>query len=479
MRLHRVVLKMTSRYHDGPCGPCFLCQVPPHGGTKYTHPEKLKENEYELLKKFENTIINRNACICLACVKQIKRNAACNNTSFHPRWRPKPTMKTPICTVENCTKTVYRNTNLAATDEVELLLGQRVTAQPEGELSLGLCQEHYQKLYAQLHPPVVCDSCGARAKMGEEFTRHCPAPESINSHMESVISEPCHLSHASIICYTCYKYFNGVLKEQQEVEVLNIEKAIERISGKMRSVHSLKQPGEYYELVLCKAALKLAEAMKNDEVVLLPAIYREFRDEVKKGLTQMPHLVSLSRSIPGTRWVLTRLYHYFGKSLQVQCKHRKYGSLLFHQNCDLVKAISTALGKTSRQASRPDPLIAPLASCPDPLIAPLASRPDPVMAPLASRLDPLMAPLASRPDSLIAPLASRPDPVMAPLASRLDPLMAPLASRPDPVMAPLALLLNSLFIYLNFLSLLLTYTCSRSDDRFVCRTIIPQPDQTF
>ena len=31
--------------------------------------------------------------------------------------------------------------------------------------------------------------------------------------------------------------------------------------------------------------------------------------------------------------------------LEVHCRHRRYGTILFHKNCDLVSALSIALGK--------------------------------------------------------------------------------------------------------------------------------------
>ena len=155
---------------------------------------------------------------------------------------------------------MHHNTKLACADEVEVLFGQRIT-ELSGEPSLGLCQEHYQKLYAELHPPLLCDSCGARAKLGEELTRHCPV---INSHMESVP-----------VSYAMPAIQILQLKVQQEVEATSVERAIERISQKTESIH-VQQPCDYFELALCAVAQKMAEAMKNAEAMLLPAIHREF-----------------------------------------------------------------------------------------------------------------------------------------------------------------------------------------------------------
>ena len=100
------------------------------------------------------------------------------------------------------------------------------------------------------------------------------------------------------------------------------------------------------ELTMCTTAKRLAEVMKSDGAILLPVLYREFCDEVRNRASLLPHLSSTpDRDIPGIRWLLSWLNSLFGDSLQVHCKQDRYGSVLFHKDCDLVKALSTALGK--------------------------------------------------------------------------------------------------------------------------------------
>ena len=53
----------------------------------------------------------------------------------------------------------------------------------------------------------------------------------------------------------------------------------------------------------------------------------------------------LTTDTPKTRWLLSHLSFHFGEALHVECKHRRFGSLLYHANCDLLKAVSLALGR--------------------------------------------------------------------------------------------------------------------------------------
>ena len=92
---------------------------------------------------------------------------------------------------------------------------------------------------------------------------------------------------------------------------------------------------------------KLAELMKSDGAILLPVLYREFCHEVQNRASLLPQLSSLpNQRIPGIRWLLSRLHSLFGDSLQVICKQSRYGSVLFHKDCDLVKALSTGKSET-------------------------------------------------------------------------------------------------------------------------------------
>ena len=58
------------------------------------------------------------------------------------------------------------------------------------------------------------------------------------------------------------------------------------------------------------------------------------------------HVHVCQSDIPTTRWLLSRLHLYFDNMLEVQCRHRRYGTLVYHNSCDLVQALSSALGKS-------------------------------------------------------------------------------------------------------------------------------------
>jgi hypothetical protein len=80
--------------------------------------------------------------------------------------------------------------------------------------------------------------------------------------------------------------------------------------------------------------------LANNEAVLLSTAY-DFVHEVESSSM---HKASRD-NIPGRRWLLSRLNLIFNGLLEVQCKHKRCGSILFLKDCDLVAAVSYALGK--------------------------------------------------------------------------------------------------------------------------------------
>ena len=62
--------------HTGSCGSCSLCRT---RGSKYTHPKRFTSQQYEFLCKLEERDVDKSACICYPCHKQIQRNVDKDN----------------------------------------------------------------------------------------------------------------------------------------------------------------------------------------------------------------------------------------------------------------------------------------------------------------------------------------------------------------------------------------------------------------
>ena len=157
----------SHNIHEGKCGPCYLCRKESY---KYTHLDKMDTTVVKLICDMEELPLSRDACICHACYKQASRNV--ENPHFHPRWRPKQKAPKVICSIEKCGQTMYRNTSIATPENIESLLGQKLSSSTNdavevGTVSTPLCQYHYTDLHTSLHSRQPCESCGCRPKWGE------------------------------------------------------------------------------------------------------------------------------------------------------------------------------------------------------------------------------------------------------------------------------------------------------------------------
>ena len=97
-------------------------------------------------------------------------------------------------------------------------------------------------------------------------------------------------------------------------------------------------------MILYDVAQTLLGVMRSDEAMLLPQLYRDCTRKIHTQAQIYPHVTPDIR-VPSRRCLLSRLHALFGESLIKVCKHGKYGTLLYYTQCDVVKALSTVLGR--------------------------------------------------------------------------------------------------------------------------------------
>ena len=108
--------------------------------------------------------LNNEDLICLSCIKQIQHNH--NKAHFNPRWIQKDFIPKNKCSIEHCHNEVHSHTTLASADQISHISKERVNAFTiaiiVGRKTVGLCKEHYTRMYAHLHPVPHSASCGAK-----------------------------------------------------------------------------------------------------------------------------------------------------------------------------------------------------------------------------------------------------------------------------------------------------------------------------
>ena len=337
------------------CGPSrSLCN---QDSRRYSHPPKMKQAVYKLICSVEGVEeLDDMTCICHACYKQVDRNIS--NENFQPRWKDRSSSK-GSCVIDGCSKGAYRRTQIASPVAIGTILGKRVAT---SDTYTPLCKHHYTHVQNTLRAPQPCSSCNTKPKWGaEQHTRHCPEPDLINSYLTNVCSETSALTASSTICIHCYRHFTGVVSQLRKSEVvlkdvkskscesIDMDGVLARLTAIVDSILDKYGGNEVIgedllDLSFCKYAKTIAAALSRHEAMLLPVVYRQFT-----GVAQSAGVHK--DNIPTKKWLVSRIYHYFDDSVVFQCKHRHFGTMLYHKDCDLLKALSFALGQQMQEES--------------------------------------------------------------------------------------------------------------------------------
>ena len=105
---------------------------------------------------------------------------------------------------------------------------------------------------------------------------------------------------------------------------------------------------QYLKWLVQKVAMMLASLLEKDEAVLLPELHNKFCHMLKAHASHFPAVsTSILDSPPTTTWLLSI---HFKSTLGVVCEHRKYGTLLYRKDGDLLKALSKDLGNATGMA---------------------------------------------------------------------------------------------------------------------------------
>ena len=147
----------TPTSHSSYCLQCHLCQKP---NAKMKHLLQLQtqpqfQDTYTWLREHQPEL-DRMACLCLPCIKQIQRN---HHKEFTPRWLTKPAVPPKLCNVQPCQGRVYAQTSLMSAAALEECLKAKVD---------NCCGVMQGALHKDVHSFKQCTMCimSRKAKKG-------------------------------------------------------------------------------------------------------------------------------------------------------------------------------------------------------------------------------------------------------------------------------------------------------------------------
>ena len=97
---------------------------------------------------------------------------------------------------------------------------------------------------------------------------------------------------------------------------------------------------EYIQGLSSLVALDVCHILLNDEAILLMDVYGKFQEYAIEYANKVH-----SYNLPGSRWLQVYLSNTLKSTLGSAVRHRCYGTILFKQNGDHLKALSKALGE--------------------------------------------------------------------------------------------------------------------------------------
>ena len=105
-----------------------------------------------------------------------------------------------------------------------------------------------------------------------------------------------------------------------------------------------------FEMIMFTTAKMVVEHIHNNEAILLPTVYKQHVSNANKYKTSV-HLGTEAlkqEDIPSRQWVVSMLHMHLRGLIEIQCKRKRYGSVIYLHDCDLVQALSSAFGKSQR-----------------------------------------------------------------------------------------------------------------------------------
>lgn len=337
---------------------CHLCASQPL--HVFSKTSSWPDDTRQWVEKQCSQNIPPEAVVCRACEKYIKRHTG--KTNVTPRWLPKTKVHS-YCMVEGCGELSHTTTSIVS---VEVAREYLDIIQSDGGISqsLSLCNCHYQYLYRELHYPQPCAACYSQPRYGGDYTRHCPDPAKITVFLKETFDFSGALTVASKICKPCYIFHRQVLQQLDSSSsavtdtlhsiVFHLETRLADFEKKGVDTVCDKS---FLAWNVCKVSLGLTKILQNEEAILLPELYTTFCNYIIQTIDKFPNVGKTLKTNPPTiRWFLSSISNHLGENLGIVCKHRKYGTLLYRRNGDILKALSKALGK-AQQSQRTETAI--------------------------------------------------------------------------------------------------------------------------
>ena len=102
---------------------------------------------------------------------------------------------------------------------------------------------------------------------------------------------------------------------------------------------------EYLELIICGIGQVVLKAMQQNQVLLLPDLYKQFCESALQRKSDFPSVKLSKESLPSIKWFVIQLHSIFEDNVLFECKHKKFGTMVLSRHCDILSVLSNTIGK--------------------------------------------------------------------------------------------------------------------------------------
>ena len=315
--------------------PPVICSVCHHHHSHTSSPNEWRNQPAKDLAL--SMSLSTDSLVCGACRDDMRRVLA--DATYVPRWEKAERVGSNIsCFVQNCTEPSFTQSSMCVSKELKSMLSLQFRSESLPNPT-PLCKTHYHAVY-DVHKSWEnnCRTCGTRLRVGND--RPCPQPLDIQKYLcEHTDFEGC-ISEGDRVCLTCYKSHLFVLKTNKPIST---DDDLKSLNDNLR-----QQATKAHDLIhraTNKMLIEVGRMLLENRAALLPTIHLKFmqcaRDLMSESRIQkLPDLQFIT-----SRHILSEIIATFQHHVIYACKVRKYGTLVYRPNSDLVVLLSEALWK--------------------------------------------------------------------------------------------------------------------------------------
>ena len=319
---------------------CFLCGKSAPYMTKFSN---WKEPEQSFVMKHCNRTIPIDSDICKKDHLEAVRYHS--SPSFIPKWKRAlyETETIRKCAYQYCIVTSDNENLIRPSFESPSVICSHLHVNTTDFDSLYLCHKHYT-IHRALNPLIPCASCVARPKAGQSFNRHSLDALLVNTHFHNVfqnVTEDIQMN--DVLCYSCYRMHLLIIKNLEEQKIgsdQQLQEDIDFWSGKYNNTTEEPTRSTLHTVIT------VANYLLQNRALLLPVSSKLFISSYSSDSSQTDINLDLGDYTIkfSSRWLLNQLIVYLHTYMDYKCIHRKYGTVLFRKNGNLLHSLSWALG---------------------------------------------------------------------------------------------------------------------------------------